>query len=219
MTRLPTRRRLALRRMLRALVLVLLCNYVFGIGLLLPRQAVWQQEQRQGVSGTRVAARMWHPAVYATHLFYLTENEKITLLADTHWTLFGWDSGFGWALDCTTGAPFYAGERSLSRQGRDETLWCYYGRVDDPEIAEIAVSIQAEDYVDGQPVRREVAHLSAPESAWYESDGRRYFLLYMTAEVWNYKDSFRRATVIALDGEGGELSRFDINDGNYSSYG
>ena len=41
-----TRKGKALRRIARFLVVMLTINWVFGIGLLLPRQAIWEQQER-----------------------------------------------------------------------------------------------------------------------------------------------------------------------------
>ena len=48
----PTRKRLALRSLGLAAVLLLLANYVFGIGLLLPIQAIRQAEESAGIGRT-----------------------------------------------------------------------------------------------------------------------------------------------------------------------
>ena len=70
--------------------------------------------------------------IHRTHLVYLTAAEDAVTLADTYLSLYGWMGGFGWTLDCTTGEPLYAGEMTMSRDEREETVCYYYGRVDDP---------------------------------------------------------------------------------------
>ena len=118
---LPTRRRMALRRLLRVLIVVVLANHFFSVGLL-PIQAIHKAVERGGAVGTRVIAREWLPELYATHLFYLTGSENATVLADTHLTVLGWESGFACTLDCTSGAPLYAGERYMARDEREGQL-------------------------------------------------------------------------------------------------
>ncbi|MDD3347310.1 hypothetical protein [Oscillibacter sp.] len=211
-----SRRRTALRRILRTLVCLLLVQHILGVGLLLPRQAIRQVEQRSGVTGTRVVARRWMPKLYATHLLYLTENEAATQLCDTHWTIFGWEGGFGWTLDCTTGEPLYIAERSMSRS--DETLWYYYGRVDNVRIADISVSVQAEEFADGKSVSREVDRFTAAKGDWLTKEGRRYFLLRQADGTWPYEQERRRAFAVALDAEGKELFRQEIEQGTFSYY-
>ena len=56
-TVLPSRRRRALKRTAIALVLLFCINYIMHIGLLLPRQAVHQIEERKATGWTQVVAR------------------------------------------------------------------------------------------------------------------------------------------------------------------
>lgn len=214
---LPTRRRMALRRLLRVLIVLVLANHFFSVGLLLPIQAVYKAVERGGAVGTRVITRQWTPELYATHLFYLTGSENATVLADTHLTVLGWECGFAGTLDCTSGAPLYAGERYMVRDGREEQLYSYFGRVDDPDIAAVAISIQAERYVDGQPVRREVRRLEVPELL--ERKGYRYFLISALEPGWAWEEENRAAVAVALDGDGRELGAWDIDSGTYTYYG
>ena len=217
-TALPTRKRAALRRLVKAAAVLLVVNHVFLLGLLLPRQAVHQTEERQGVGWTRVVARAWAPEVHKTHLIYLTENERATILSGTYLTVYGWMDAFGWALDCTTGAPFYAGEYSMRRSGAERSSWYYYGRVDDPAIETVAISMQVEDWENGEPVRREVRRLTADRTDWLEKEGRRYFLFSLPEMEWS-EDGPVKSVAIALDGAGREVSRLEIDQGTHSSFG
>ena len=97
-----------------AVVLVLAWQF-FHVGLVLPVQGIYGAVERGGATGTRVIAREWNPDFRVTQLFYLTGSEEATVLADTSLGLFGWESGFECTLDCTAGAPLYAGERSMTR--------------------------------------------------------------------------------------------------------
>ena len=141
---LPTRKKAALRRIIRLAVILVLAWQFFHVGLVLPVQGIYGAVERGGATGTRVIAREWNPDFRVTQLFYLMGSEEATVLADTSLGLFGWESGFECTLDCTEGAPLYAGERSLSKQDQNQALHYYFGRVDDPEIASVAVSIQME---------------------------------------------------------------------------
>ena len=62
----PTRKRLALRSLGLAAVLLLLANYVFGIGLLLPIQAIRQAEESAGIGRTDLGTGHWkdHAGIY-----------------------------------------------------------------------------------------------------------------------------------------------------------
>ena len=215
---LPTRKRVALKRLLKAAAVLLVVNHVFLLGLLLPRQAVHQTEERQGIGRTRVVTRDWAPEVHKTHLIYLTENERATMLSGAYLTVYGWMDAFGWALDCTTGAPFYAGEYSVRRDGAERSSWYYYGRVDDPAIERIVISMQVEDWENGEPVRREVRRLTANRADWLEKEGRRYFLFSLPEMEWN-EDGPVKSVAIAFDGAGREMSRLEIDQGSHSWFG
>ena len=130
---LPTRKKAALRRIIRLAVILVLAWQFFHVGLVLPVQGIYGAVERGGATGTRVIAREWNLDFRVTQLFYLMGSEEATVLADTSLRLFGWESGFECTLDCTEGAPLYAGERSMTRQDRDQRLHFYFGRVDDPD--------------------------------------------------------------------------------------
>ena len=144
--KLPTRRRRALRRLVLAAAVLLLSNHLLGVGLLLPIQAIRQVEERQGAPHGAVLDRLWTPEIHRTHLVYLTASEKAVTIADTYLSVYGWIGGFGWSLDCTTGEPLYAGEMTMYRDEREGTVCCYYGRVDDPTIETVTISVRAELY-------------------------------------------------------------------------
>ena len=76
MTRLPTRRRLALRSLALAAVWLLAANQVFGIGLLLPVQAVRQAEETTGAGRTDVMTWTREPEVGKTMRVYLSANDS-----------------------------------------------------------------------------------------------------------------------------------------------
>ena len=214
---LSTRKKAALRRLVRMAVVLVLAWQFFHVGLVLPVQGIYGAVERGGATGTRVIAREWNPDFRVTQLFYLTGSEEATVLADTSLGLFGWESGFECTLDCTTGAPLYAGERSMTRQGRNQALHYYFGRVDDPEIASVAVSIQMETYENGQMQRREIKRLEVPELL--ERSGYRYFLVHRLREVQEDSDGIVRAVVITRDSSGREIGQLEIQQGSYGSYG
>lgn len=211
----PTRKRAALGRLLRLAVVLVLAWQVFHVGLVLPIQGIYGAVERGGATGTRVIGRAWIPDFRTTQLFYLTGSEEATVLADTSLGLFGWESGFECTLDCTAGAPLYAGERSLTQEDRERVLHYYFGRVDDPAIASVAVSIQTETYETGQAQRREVACLEVPELL--EKAGRRYFWVYSLETARKSPEEIRRAVVITRDSSGREIGRLEIRQGSYST--
>ena len=101
--------------------------------------------------------------------------------------------------------------------GEEAQLYYYFGRVDDPDIAAVAISIQAETYVDGQPVRREVQRLEVPELL--ERRGYRYFLLHTLEPGWTLEDQSRAAVAVALGDDGREVGAWDIDNASYTYYG
>lgn len=214
---LPTRKKAALRRIIRLAVVLVLAWQFFHLGLVLPVQGIYGAVERGGATGTRVIAREWVPDFRATQLFYLMGSEEATVLADTSLGLFGWESGFECTLDCTEGASLYAGERSMTRQDPNQALHYYFGRVDDPEIASVTVSIQMETYENGQMQRREIERLEVPELL--EQSGYRYFLVHRLREVQEDSDGIVRAVVITRDSSGREMGQLEIQQGSYSSYG
>lgn len=105
----------------------------------------------------------------------------------------------------------------MTRQDRDQRLHFYFGRVDDPEIASVAVSIQMETYENGQMQRREIERLEVPELL--ERNGYRYFWVHRLREVQEGSDGIVRAAVITRDSSGREIGQLEIQQGSYSSYG
>lgn len=215
-TPLPTRRRRALRNLAAAALTVFLVNSLLHIGLLLPIQAIREVEEREGTRG-RVVKRIWEPAVFKTGLFYLTENEDMVFLGSTHFSVLGWAPGFGWAVDCTEDAPLHAAHATSGRDGRE--VWHFYGRVDDPAIETVEVSLRAITGFDpkGVPVYEERVRLTAPREDWLEKEGRRYFLLRCLLEDWP-EDSGVYAFAQGLNGQGQVLVTEGL-DGIYASYG
>ncbi len=212
-----TRKGKALRRIGKFLVIVFICNYVFGLGLLLPRQAVWQHQEREGITGVmRTVKRDWVPQIHATHLRYLTQNEKAVMLAGTYFTIYGWMGAFATSLDCTTGEPLYAGMDTLAKDGRSVHYW--FGRVDDPAIETVEISLGKENYTDGRRTYEEVVRFFIPKDDWMEQSGRQFFLLKAVDLAWPERTSIH-AFAIGSDGAGQELYRTEITDGSSSYFG
>ena len=216
-TPLPSRKRVALRRIAIAAAVIFCVNFFMHIGLLLPIQAIWQLEEREGARHTSVVTRDWAPEVHRTHLVYLTENDDTTLFGSTYLTIYGWMAGFSVALDCTEEALLYAGRSYMSRD--DGEVWYFFGRVDDPAIETVAVSLQSEDWDEETQIfiRREVRSLTTAELL--EKDGRRYFLLRDGGEWDSDTCSSPRPVVIGYDSAGSEVARVDIEQGNASYFG
>lgn len=217
--KLPTRRRRALRRLVLAAAVLLLSNHL-GVGLLLPIQAIREVEERQGAPHGAVLDRLWTPEIHRTHLVYLTASEKAVTIADTYLSVYGWIGGFGWSLDCTTGEPLYAGEMTMYRDEREGTVCCYYGRVDDPTIETVTISVRAELYDETTKTAywEEAARLTAEPEDFLERKGYRCFLLSHIITDWPY-DSGRHAWATGYDAAGNVVAEFEIQEGTHSYFG
>ncbi len=216
--KMPTRRRDALRHVAWALVLLFAANSLLHIGHLLPIQAIRETEEREGVYHTRVLRRMWEPEIYKTSLFYLTANENALLLGDAHLTFLGWFPDFGVALDCSGDAPLYAAERTVNRSNHEGTHFFFYGRVDDPAIETVEISLR---YISGydeekkENIYQEHICLTAP--IWQERDGYRYFLEKYHLEDWPEKK--RESTfVVGKNAAGETITEFQIQEGSHGFY-
>ena len=213
-----TRRGRAIWWAAAAAVLLLLANHVFRMGFLLPLQGIRDIEERQGAPHGETLARLWTPEVHATHLVYLRGSEDAVTIADTYLTVYGWMGGFGWTLDCTEDAPLYAGEMTMRQDDQTETVCCYYGRVDDPEIARVEISVRGAYYAETGELWEEAANLPVEGEDFVQRDEGRYFLVEDIRQEWPY-DSSGRAWIIAYDEDGNVMEEFQIDQGTHSYFG
>ena len=215
--KLPARRRWVARRIAVFLLLLLAVNHVLHLGYLLPVQGIRDIEERQGAPHGQTLARLWTPEVHATHLVYLRGSEDAVTIADTYLTVYGWMGGFGWTLDCTEDAPLYAGEMTMRQDDQTETVCCYYGRVDDPEIARVEISVRGAYYAETGELWEEAANLPVEGEDFVQRDEGRYFLVEDIRQEWPY-DSSGRAWIIAYDEDGNVMEEFQIDQGTHSIY-
>lgn len=219
--RVYSRRRTVLRRLAVFLIALLAVNHIFQLGFLLPIQAIRQLEERQGAPHGETLARLWTPEVHRTHLVYLRGHEDAVTIADTYLTLYGWMGGFGWTLDCTEEASLYAGEMTMYRDGGAHgTVCCYFGRVDDPEIARVEVSVRGAYYdeTNGTETWEEAVNLPVEGEEFILRDEGRYFLVEDIRPEWPY-DSAGQAWIIAYDGTGNVVTEFPIDEYTHSYFG
>jgi hypothetical protein len=207
----------ALRRIAVMAIALFMINFFMHLGLLLPRQAIREVEERKGTGRTGTVERVWVPEIHKTHLVYLSQNENVTMLSTAYLTHLGWMPGFGNALDCSGGEPLYAGFTLMNRKERSAML--FFGRVDDPQIAQIEIVVYAEEYdersyaVNGREVRR------FSDVEMLEQSGRRYFLVKDGGE-WDFARDFSpRPHVAAYNAAGEELLFMEITDWNSSHWG
>ena len=214
--KIPTRRRRALRRMVWALLALLAVNHFFQVGYLLPGQAVRDEEEREGTGRTWTVESRWVPVLYRTHRFSLRENENAVLRGNTYFSLFGWQTTTGCALDCSEAAAVHVAEHRISRDGTG-TLDCYFGRIDDPAIETVAVSIQEVTYDQGQETRRELRRLTAERSEFLIRDGRTFFWLMEALDQEKDPEQIIQPVLIAWGENGTVAAEFDIQRMQFSS--
>ena len=207
---LPSRRKKALRRILIMAVALFVVNGLQHLGLL-PRQAVCALEQRAGTGHTAVVARDWARPLRKTQLVYLSENEKALLLSDTYFTLYGWMPGFSDEVDCSAEAPLHAGWRTLGRDGT--ILWYFYGRVDDPSVTRVDVTLrkQAYDEQSGACPGDVVAETGTED--FFEKGGYRYFLLRLDdpgGDIWERESPWVETAALRADGTTAALAHLPM---------
>lgn len=205
---LSSRRKRSLRRVLMAAAAVLLVNRIFLVGLLFPIQAIRHNEERMGTGRTAVICREWDPGFRWDFLAYLTKNENVTLLSGARLTYLGWMDAFGMALDCSEEAPIHAGTWFLN--WGDRAAIYVFGRIDDPDIAELRVLWTIEGDEDSEMWW----NVSKTEER-VEEDGRRYFLCsYDNANAASY----RVPLVVGYDEEGNEAARIELDQWASTSF-
>lgn len=215
--RILTRKQVAIRKTAICLTAMFLVNNIMFLGAIFPIQTVWQLEERAGVEHTRVVKRSHTPEIQKTNIAFLSENDEATLFSSCYLTIYGWMSNFGVALDCTTGEPLYAGVNYMNRD--ENRAWYFFGRVDDPAIQRVEISLCEEVYDEmshgyvGEEVHR-MAGIPLEEQS-----GRRYFLVKYNGEWDREILSAPRPVVIGYDGNGQELIRIEIEQWSSSSFG
>lgn len=219
--KLPSRRKRTLRRVLIAAAALLLVNRILLVGLLFPIQAIRRNEERMGTGRTAVVHRERAPEIYQSLLIYLTENENVTMLSGTNLSLYGWVEAFGVPVDCSEEAPIHGGWWSLNRGEEGKNLFYVFGRIDDPDIDFLQITVQhngeapkVEDV--WQPMGFE---WGLEREDFMEKDGRSYFLLEKYPVDWNDYPYGVTVTALGSDKEGNILARIELEQGASSYFG
>nr|WP_325212502.1 hypothetical protein [uncultured Oscillibacter sp.] len=212
-TKLSSRRRRTLRRILIAAAAVFLVNRIFLIGLLFPVQAIRHNEEREGAGRTAVVCRDWAPEIYKSQLVYLTENEDITMLSGARLTYLGWINGYGVMLDCTEEAPVHGGWLAWSEREQSSILYAF-GRVDGPDIARLEVRLQ---YTDWKGEDHTALTWNSEREDWMEKDGRHYFL-FRTYPPFDWTEYHPRLDAVAVgyDEAGLDIAWVELSNGSGS---
>lgn len=217
-TKMSSRKRRTLRRLLIAAAAVFLVNRIFLIGLIFPIQAIRRNEEQAGTGRTAVVCRDWEPKFRRDFLAYLTENEDATMLSGTRLTYLGWIDGFGVPVDCSEPAAVHGGWWAMSSQGRG-SLFYVFGRVDDPNIDLLTVQVWYEDWAGGEPVRRNAFSWGLAREDLLEKDGRYYFLIKNYPVDFGEYTSDLSTTVTGVDLAGNVIAEVELDQGASSSYG
>lgn len=156
--------------------------------------------------------------LYRTHRFYLRENENAVLLGNTYFSPFEWQTMTGCALDCSEAAAVHAAKQQISRDGKG-TVECYFGRIDDPAIETVAVSIQEVTYDQGQEIRRELRRLTAG-AVGVPHPGRTDLFLADGGAGWGERPGADHpAGPHRLGEDGTVVAEFTIRQESFASYG
>lgn len=215
--RILTRKQVAIRKAAICLAAMFLVNNIMFLGAIFPIQTVRQLEERAGVEHTRVVKRSRTPEIQKTNIAFLSENDEATLFSSCYLTIYGWMANFHVALDCTMGEPLYVGASYMSRE--ENRAWYFFGRVDDPAIQRVEISLCSEEYdsMSHAYVGEEVHRMAGIPLE--EQSGRRYFLTKYNGE-WDYEVHSRVCPiVIGYDGDGRELVRMEIDQWISSGFG
>lgn len=213
-----SRRRRALRRVLIAAAVLVLVNHIFHIGLLLPIQAIRQNEELNGIGRTSVVLRDRAPEIHKSHLIYLTESEDITMLSGAYLTIMGWMSAFGVPVDCSEPAPIHGGHWNMTPKD-GPSLYCAFGRIDDPDIDYLKVQAQYEDWTTGAGIRRTAFEWGSSRDSWTEKEGKYYFLFQKYPMDWSLYPFSIDLIATGYDADGNEIARIEVEQGASSHFG
>lgn len=163
-----TRKRLALRRLALALLILTLAN-VTGTVHSLPRQAMEELIQRFNLTDTRVLKEFYNDAMprrYARQ--YLVTGQEGIMLCSV-----GFDAVYGWQHTRGCAVPFDSGETltlvySCQAQGMAYSAQVF-GRVEDERIARIVLRWRP-----GTGSENDFRYWEMPQDAFFYEDGQRY---------------------------------------------
>lgn len=221
-TKLPARKRLALRSLALAAVLLVLADHAFGI-CLLPVRVVRQAEEAAGTGHTEVVTQVREPEIGKTMRLYLTANENAVMLVPAYLSICGWIDGGGLALDCSDQLPLYVGLRKLTWQDTD-SVYYVFGRVDQPGITKLHVGLMDTFRNGAEEVQVERLGMDTEKVSWPEREGTWYFLLRIPDSDlpvnWVGRDDAFFVSVTAYDQSGQQVAHVErIADTASSVYG
>ena len=214
-----TRKRKALRRTLICLAALTVFS-ALHLYTFTPMQGIRYTEAQRGTGRTRAVAWMLPPEELklGRTLFYLTANKNAMLMTYVRFhPLMGWADSLGASLDCSKEAKLHAALWDVSNEYA--SVQYVFGRVDDPEIQALTVSVEEIRYGSGREVREELLRTDTETVRWYQKGEQRYFVIPV--------DNPRKAnenlesvtySALGLDAEGREIAVQSVEDQKTSTY-
>ncbi len=217
--RVETRKRKALRRTLICLAALTVFS-ALHLYTFTPMQGIRYTEAQRGTGRTRAVARMLPPEELklGRTLFYLTANENAMLMTYVRFhPLMGWADSLGASLDCSEEADIHAALWGVSNE--DASVQYIFGRVDDPRIQALAVSVEEVRYGSGQEVRKELLRTDTGAVRWYQKNEQRYFVIPVdNPQKTNEKLEVVTYSALGLDAEEREIAVQSVGDQKTSTY-
>ena len=206
---LPSRKRVAVRRITLALLTVLLASHFFSLTLL-PIQAVRSGEESEGTGRTAFAtARLWEYRE-KDYRVQLRQNEDALLLVGLRPSLLGGWGGFARSLDCSLEEQSFFADALFYSNGSQEKTGLFYGRVTDGAIHRLSIDLSLEYRTGGEKTTQHIRTMEIGPEDLLEQDGERYFLL--PCEPVSYDAHLPRiyAVVTAYDADGVIISQKEL---------
>lgn len=217
--RVETRKHKAMRRMLICLAALTVFS-ALHLYTFTPMQGIRYQESQSGTGRTKAVARMLPPKelrLWGT-LFYLTANENAVIMTYVRFhPLVGWFDSLGASLDCSEEAAIHAGQWSASHE--EAYVQYAFGRVDDPEIQSVEVSVEEVRYRTGEEVREELFRTNPENTSWFQKGDDRYFVI-PVENPRKTNDDLERVTyfVVGLDAQGREVAAQNTDEWGSSTF-
>ena len=201
------------RALFRILLLILLAGLLFLTkDFAFTRDHVLREvEERLGCGPTEVIRELGElPIGDRGWEMFLAANDNTLILSGRAFHLgSGWQYYGSSVVDCSLGEPVAAGtcqmdvlENGLYREGdHKQTMVWFYGRVDDPEIQEVEVSLTK--YLGGEPdIVEEIWETVIPRGEWLRAGGRYYFAVSWQTEGAYQGDELIQPAIRTRDSTG-----------------
>lgn len=205
-----TRRQSALLRLGALVLALILLGTVGGYGFT-PAKALRDVERAKGTGRTRVIRNLGRLPIQGVDIGgTLSVNERALVLQLSHFHIrSGWQTYGNYVVDLTDDTPVHAGALMLHTFEQIGSDWMYhrmemvnlgffFGRVDDPEIAQLELRAGVHQWSDHPDLIREVT------DTWTRTGVERYFLLELELGESTYLDWYE---LTACDADGRELFR------------